>query len=252
MKRKLKIMKSRPEVTDSEIQQFMDFEKLLDEKNRLTRTAARTRIVRNTTLGILAVGLVATVLLVGNEKQDYTPDTTSQETERIQQAPLDAASAENDQAVSATRGEITTDEASANKKEIPQIESGNEKLPQKNDKRAISRPSAKEVTSPVYVQAEPLNGYPALYEYFDRELKYPQQALRDSVEGIVTVIFTIDIQGKPSNIQIENSLGKAFDDEVFRVIETMPVWKPASYNDQPVPSKISLPLTFELNKDAKN
>jgi periplasmic protein TonB len=93
-----------------------------------------------------------------------------------------------------------------------------------------------------------VNGYPDLYAYFDRELIYPPAATRDSTQGIVTVLFSINAQGKADDIRIENSLGKEFDDEVFRVIRNMPLWKPAYYNGKIVKSKVSLPLTFKLTK----
>ena len=99
-----------------------------------------------------------------------------------------------------------------------------------------------------FVQAEPVNGYPDLYAYFDRELKYPQEALKDSLQGVVTVIFTVSLQGEPEGIRIENSLCEPFDREVFRVLGNMPLWAPATYNGKPVESKVSLTLTFHYKK----
>jgi protein TonB len=100
----------------------------------------------------------------------------------------------------------------------------------------------------VFIQAEPVAGYPALYEYFMRELKYPAEAVADSVQGVVSVMFTINAQGKPEKIQVEQSLSPALDREAMRVIANMPAWKPATYNQKPMPSRISLPLTFQIKK----
>jgi TonB family protein len=100
----------------------------------------------------------------------------------------------------------------------------------------------------VYRQAEPRDGYPVLYAYFEKNLVYPRAAVKDSVEGVVNVVFSIDAEGKPKNITIENSLGPLFDQEAVRLLNNMPLWKPASYNGKVVPSKISLPITFALNK----
>lgn len=92
-----------------------------------------------------------------------------------------------------------------------------------------------------------MDGYPSLYAYFDRELKYPV-ASKDSIQGIVTVSFAITEAGKPDLIRIENSLGKAFDVECVRVIKNMPPWKPATINGKPVQVRLSIPLSFKIKK----
>jgi protein TonB len=98
-----------------------------------------------------------------------------------------------------------------------------------------------------FTEATPVDGYPALYSYFDKELKYPGSP-KDSIQGIETVSFAINVNGKPDHIKIENSLGKAFDDESKRVIENMPLWKSATINGKPVSVRLSIPLTFKIKK----
>ncbi|HEY0653411.1 MAG TPA: energy transducer TonB, partial [Chryseosolibacter sp.] len=108
--------------------------------------------------------------------------------------------------------------------------------------------NAKSGLNAVYVQASPVNGYPHLYAYFSRELKYPEEAKKDSIGGEVIAVFTISADGSPEKIVIEYSLGPAFDREVIRLITNMPPWSPATYNEKPVASKMSLPLTFQIKK----
>jgi len=101
---------------------------------------------------------------------------------------------------------------------------------------------------PQYIGAEPVEGFPALYAYFDRELKYPLQALSDSIQGVETVAFLIDKSGKPGKIEIQQSLGEVFDWEVIRLLQNMPPWKPATLNGEPVMSKQSVPFTFKITR----
>lgn len=101
---------------------------------------------------------------------------------------------------------------------------------------------------PQYSGAEPVEGFPALYAYFDRELKYPLQALSDSIQGVETVAFLIDKSGKPVKIEIQQSLGEVFDWEVIRLLQNMPPWKPATLNGEPVMSKQSVPFTFKITR----
>jgi protein TonB len=83
-----------------------------------------------------------------------------------------------------------------------------------------------------------------------RELKYPEVALRDSIQGTESVSFIINKEGKPETITILHSLGSPFDEESRRLIINMPPWKPARLNSQPVRAKITIPLTFSITKNA--
>jgi TonB family protein len=96
-------------------------------------------------------------------------------------------------------------------------------------------------------EATPVDGYPSLYAYFDKELKYPTNP-NDSIQGIVTVSFAVTKEGKVDLIKIENSLGPAFDAECIRVIQNMPNWKPATIDGKPVQTRLSIPLSFKVKK----
>ena len=72
--------------------------------------------------------------------------------------------------------------------------------------------------------------------------------MKDSIQGIMKISFVINEEGKPVSIRTEESLGKPFDGEAVKLIESMPPWKPALLNGKPVKSRISLPLTFEIRK----
>ena len=79
-------------------------------------------------------------------------------------------------------------------------------------------------------------------------LEYPSDGLNDSIQGVQTISFVINTAGKPEQIQVVNSLGEPFDRESRRLIENMPAWKPATLNGKPVESKISIPITFQIQK----
>lgn len=101
-------------------------------------------------------------------------------------------------------------------------------------------------SEPVYVPAEPVDGYEALYAYFSNELIYPKEAVKDSIEGVLIVKFLINKEGKPEKVETSGSLGVLFDKEALRLIEHMPLWKPATINGKPITSKLSIPLTFRI------
>ncbi|HAA13203.1 MAG TPA: hypothetical protein DCE41_16530 [Cytophagales bacterium] len=98
----------------------------------------------------------------------------------------------------------------------------------------------------VLTEAEPWDGFPALYEFLRKETQYPTEALPDSVQGIVWVAFQIDTLGRPQKVRVAESLHPLLDHEATRVIRNMPDWKPARMGETPVVSRLTIPITFRI------
>lgn len=251
MNNKIRIMNAKPEITDGEIQSYMDFDKLLRQKAEATGSNKR-RLIKRISFGASGVALLAIWLFYQPLKETLSTDETGSEAQQSVQAPLKAAhdtvfssgvdqsspgNARSEQKKSTTtKGKTTTKVNTPSRTEAAtKADSGTKTNDRVN-------------AMPVYAQPEPVDGYPALYAYFSQALTYPAEAVADSVQGVVTVVFSINPEGRPEKITIEQSLGSPFDREAIRVIENMPLWKPATYNGKPVASKISLPLTFNIKK----
>ena len=245
MKEKIKIMRTPPTVPDEEIGALMDFDALLQKKQKVTERRQNLRKLK-IVAGVATLIIIPVLLVwlpVNDPRQGVDP---------MQKNPPEGSSAMNP-VTDTVRSHVPHD--STLKKDPISPSSNTSKPPQPaapvtSDREGVKADDTKPAqrVAPVYQQAEPAEGYPALYDYFSRNLVYPKAAVRDSVEGIVDVVFVIDTTGKPVNIVIENSLGPLFDKEATRLVEGMPLWKPASYNGKPVKSKISLPITFGLQK----
>jgi TonB family protein len=69
-------------------------------------------------------------------------------------------------------------------------------------------------------------GIIALRKYISENTNYPISAIKDSVEGVVRIMFTIDIDGSTKNFRVISSIQKDLDNECIRVIKEMPRWKP--------------------------
>lgn len=243
-------MNAKPEITDGEIQSYMDFDKLL--KQRAAATALRRRrLVKGIGFGTLAIASLLAVWFFYQPSEQALPAeaTRSEVPYNVQTLPKTipdtlsfsgSKSSQDDQ-------QIVEHPPFAEKNKMPGPIIGKSGKPAEADTLTAKNEPAPNVIS-VFAQAEPVDGYPALYAYFNQALTYPPEAMADSVEGVVTVVFSINAEGRPEKIYIEQSLGEPFDREAIRVIENMPLWKPAAYNGKPVPSKISLPLTFQIKK----
>ena len=250
MKSKITIMK-KPEISDEEIRSHMDFDRLLIQHKSL-KDVARNHLVAKIMfcVSVAIVGLWFGIrLFEKSENQKTRPSAASEQkiptpSDSVQQKSLDTTTEQSE-----TKPQV---QELQEQKKPKSLTDAHQKLETKRKEESSvadeKQPESTVAAQPVYVQAEPVDGIAALYNYFSSELKYPEAAMMDSIQGVVIVVFTINAKGESEKISIDQSLGKAFDDEAVRLIRNMPAWKPATYNEKPVPSRISLPITFQIRK----
>ncbi len=88
-------------------------------------------------------------------------------------------------------------------------------------------------------------GTSALSDFLSSNIKYPDKALADSISGRVIVTFIINEDGKVSDAKIIHSLSKELNEEVLRVVNSMPAWTPGKQNGKPVKVYYTLPVVFQ-------
>lgn len=71
-------------------------------------------------------------------------------------------------------------------------------------------------------------GEKALINYITEKTIYPQSAIKDSISGLVTLVFVIDIDGSTKHFKFYKRVCDDIDNECIRVINEMPKWKPGS------------------------
>lgn len=86
-----------------------------------------------------------------------------------------------------------------------------------------------------------------VYQY----LKYPEEAVREGLQGTVNVRFIIDEKGNVRDAQVTKSAGELLDAQAIRVISASPKWKPARKDGKPVACKVTVPIEFKLTKKNK-
>lgn len=89
-------------------------------------------------------------------------------------------------------------------------------------------------------------GSEGLRAYLIDNLRYPEQAKKDGVEGTVAVLFTISEDGSVLNVEVSHGIGSGCDEEAIRVVKAMPKWKPAIKDGKPAAGQYALPITFKL------
>jgi len=91
------------------------------------------------------------------------------------------------------------------------------------------------------------DGKTALLRYIYQNIHYPPAALKQRINGRVVCSFIVNEDGSLSDITLVQGVYVFLDDEVLRVVRSMPVWKPALKDGKPVKIKYVMPVVFKLN-----
>lgn len=103
-----------------------------------------------------------------------------------------------------------------------------------------------EVFKVVEVDPEFPGGEEALYKYLVENIKYPEKAKNNKVEGRVYITFVIEKDGTVSDAKVLRSVNEELDAEALRVINAMPKWKPGMQRGVPVRVQYNIPISFKL------
>jgi len=90
-------------------------------------------------------------------------------------------------------------------------------------------------------------GRQAIDAFVRKELKYPEAARKEGIEGTVTVRYTVDYKGHVIQAQVVSGLGYGCDEEALRVVRLMQFKVP---EDGKVKSKYSRKLHIHFRIQA--
>lgn len=86
-----------------------------------------------------------------------------------------------------------------------------------------------------------------LMQYLGENIKYPEQAVKNKVNGRVVSQFVVKPDGTLTDIKIVKGIDPDCDKEVLRVLRNMPAWKPGKKEDgTPVLVYYTLPVSFQM------
>ncbi|PXV69232.1 TonB family protein [Dysgonomonas alginatilytica] len=96
-----------------------------------------------------------------------------------------------------------------------------------------------------------MGGYEGLLNFLRQNLLYPQDAVKQGIEGQVVVRFRVSRDGSVEDINVMKSLSPSCDAEAVRVVSIMPKWVPGIQKGKPVDVYYTLPFSFKLPNDKK-
>ena len=100
-------------------------------------------------------------------------------------------------------------------------------------------------TEPVSFPEE-FPSFPGLKKFWADNLRYPQDARENNIEGKVAINFILDEEGKIISCKVIKKLGFGCDEEVLRVVKLMPNWKPGKMGGKTVKVTFSQVVDFRL------
>ena len=89
-------------------------------------------------------------------------------------------------------------------------------------------------------------GQVELMKFIAKNIRYPHDAMKDSIEGNVVVRFIVGNDGKVSSPEIVRGVCPSIDAEALRVVSSLPALKPARMKGKPVELWYNLPIAFRL------
>lgn len=108
------------------------------------------------------------------------------------------------------------------------------------------KPKEEEIFVAVEQQAEFPGGQAALMKWLNANVRYPESAQQNDVQGRVIVKFVVEKDGSIGAATILKGVDKDLDKEALRVVKKMPKWQPGKNNGVAVRSYFNLPVVFRL------
>jgi len=88
-------------------------------------------------------------------------------------------------------------------------------------------------------------GNAARIEFIQQNIKYPEDAQRNKLEGKVNIQFVVSSIGQIIQAKVVKKLSPSLDEEALRVINSFPRWIPGELNGKKVPVYRVMQVTFK-------
>ncbi len=89
-------------------------------------------------------------------------------------------------------------------------------------------------------------GEAAMLNFLQNNIRYNARAREEKIAGRVYASFIVNSKGEVEAIKILHSLGYGLDEEVVRVLGSMPKWKPGSFQGTSVSTIMNIPVSFNI------
>jgi len=142
--------------------------------------------------------------------------------------------------------QITGDDAGIEKLKSVILSSGQFELKPDSTTGQLTIVNQEEVYTVVEQMPEFPGGESALPAFLGKEIKYPDEAIKNGIQGKVYVTFVVGSDGSVKNAKIARGVDPLLDAEAIRVVNEMPKWKPGKQSGKDVAVQFTIPINFKL------
>jgi protein TonB len=113
---------------------------------------------------------------------------------------------------------------------------------------ALHKVDSSKIFTKVEIESSFPGGLAGWGKYLQKNLRYPDFAVKYKIQGQVMIAFVVDTEGHiPVNtVRVDRSVEYSLDQEALRIIFVSPEWAPAIQNGRKVKSYKKQPVTFKL------
>jgi len=90
-------------------------------------------------------------------------------------------------------------------------------------------------------------GMAACMKFLAENIQYPEDCMKEGIQGRVIIQFVIDKDGTAKDIIVVRGVHPSLDKEALRVASLMPKWKPGITKGEAVACKYTIPIGFKLS-----
>jgi TonB family protein len=136
--------------------------------------------------------------------------------------------------------------ANVNSFEIETDSLGNIFLVQKKEEMPKTLKGDEQIFFIVEEMPEFPGGESELRKFIANNIKYPEVAQQNGIQGRVYVTFVVDKNGEVANARIARGVDPELDREALRVVNSLPQWTPGKQRGKEVNVSYTVPINFAL------
>jgi protein TonB len=158
---------------------------------------------------------------------------------------------EDDRQVGAVDEDKGTDDITKDVVKVDQTVVKEVEPPKKEEKVEEKKPEPKPEKEEVFRSAAHMPSFPggdgALMSFINKNIRYPQAAQDNNIQGKVVVQFVVTKTGKVGEVKVVRGVDKDLDREAVRVCKMLPAFSPGrNATGDPVAVWYTLPVQFKL------
>lgn len=90
-------------------------------------------------------------------------------------------------------------------------------------------------------------GMSQMNSFVQKNLRYPEDAKKDGIQGRVILSFIVEKDGSLTDIKVVRSVSPSLDKEAIRIVKSMPKWIPGKQYGTSVRVRHTIPIHFKRN-----